>query len=59
MDTLRQPALPDGANRYRAAQEAVIAGNGHVAVILLADIRELSLMITEELGKALRGEYGE
>ena len=45
--------------KARAAQEAIIAGNAHVAVILLADIREMSLAISEELGKALRGEYGE
>jgi len=29
-----------------------------VAMILLGDVRELSLKTTEQLGAALRGEYG-
>lgn len=43
--------------RARAAQEAVIDGNANLAIVLLADVRELSARSTEQLGAALRGEY--
>lgn len=45
--------------KLRAAQMAVIGGNASLAVVLLADVRELSLRNTEQLGAALRGEYEE
>ena len=43
--------------RAREAQEAIIKGNAGVAMMLLSDVRELSLRSTEQLGAALRGEY--
>jgi len=43
--------------RAREAQEAIIKGNTGVAMMLLSDVRELSLRSTEQLGAALRGEY--
>lgn len=45
--------------KAREAQAALVAGNHGLALILLADVRELSLGNTEQLGAALRGEYGE
>ena len=45
--------------KARDAQAALIAGNAGVALMLLGDVRELSLRNTEQLGAALRGEYGE
>ena len=43
----------------RDAQAALVAGNPGLAMMLLGDVRELSLRNTEQLGAALRGEYGE
>ena len=43
----------------REAQAALVAGNPGLAMMLLGDVRELSLRNTEQLGAALRGEYGE
>ncbi len=45
--------------KAREAQAALVSGNTGVALILLGDVRELSLRNTEQLGAALRGEYGE
>ena len=45
--------------RAREAQQALVGGNIGVAMMLLSDVRELSLRNTEQLGAALRGEYGE
>jgi hypothetical protein len=45
--------------KAREAQQAIINGNAHMAMILLGDIREISLRTSEQLGGALRGEYGE
>ena len=45
--------------KAREAQLALVEGQMGVAMILLGDIRELSLKTTEQLGAALRGEYGE
>lgn len=45
--------------RAREAQQALVGGNVGVAMMLLSDVRELSLRNTEQLGAALRGEYGE
>ena len=45
-------------SRAREAQAAMLAGNAGLAVVLLGDVRELSLRNTEQLGAALRGEYG-
>jgi hypothetical protein len=44
--------------KAREAQQALVDGKPGVAMILLADVRELSLKTTEQLGAALRGEYG-
>lgn len=44
--------------KAREAQAAMLAGNAGLAVVLLGDVRELSLRNTEQLGAALRGEYG-
>lgn len=41
----------------REAQAALVAGNPGLAMMLLGDVRELSLRNTEQLGAALRGEY--
>jgi len=43
--------------RAREAQEAIIKGNAGLAMMLISDVRELSLRSTEQLGAALRGEY--
>ena len=43
--------------KAREAQQALVDGMPGVAMILLADVRELSLKTTEQLGAALRGEY--
>ena len=43
--------------KAREAQQALFDGKPGVAMILLADVRELSLKTTEQLGAALRGEY--
>ena len=43
--------------RAREAQQALAGGNVGVAMMLLSDVRELSLRNTEQLGAALRGEY--
>jgi len=43
--------------KAREAQQALVDGKSGVAMILLADVRELSLKTTEQLGAALRGEY--
>lgn len=45
--------------KAREAQAALVAGNSGLAMMLLGDVRELSLRNTEQLGAALRGEYGE
>lgn len=45
--------------KAREAQAALVAGNPGLAMMLLGDVRELSLRTTEQLGAALRGEYGE
>ena len=45
--------------KAREAQQALVDGRIGVAMILLGDVRELSLKQTEQLGAALRGEYGE
>ena len=45
--------------KEREAQQALANGEMGVAMILLGDVRELSLKQTEQLGAALRGEYGE
>lgn len=44
--------------KAREAQAALVAGNPGLAMMLLGDVRELSLRTTEQLGAALRGEYG-
>jgi len=56
-DVLAREATLRG--RARDAQEALVAGNAGLAMMLLGDVRELSLRNTEQLGAALRGEYGE
>jgi hypothetical protein len=43
--------------KAREAQQALVGGNMGVAMILLGDVRELSLQTSEQLGAALRGEY--
>lgn len=43
----------------REAQVALTKGNASLAMIYMMDVRELSLRTTEQLGAALRGEYGE
>jgi len=45
--------------KAREAQAALVAGNPGLAMMLLGDVRELSLRTTEQLGAALSGEYGE
>lgn len=45
--------------KAREAQQALVDGRVGVAMILLGDVRELSLKTSEQLGAALRGEYGE
>lgn len=45
--------------KAREAQQALVDGKAGVAMILMADVRELSLKTSEQLGAALRGEYGE
>jgi hypothetical protein len=45
--------------KAREAQQALVDGRIGVAMILLGDVRELSLKTTEQLGAALRGEYRE
>jgi 2-oxo-4-hydroxy-4-carboxy--5-ureidoimidazoline (OHCU) decarboxylase len=43
--------------RMRAAQLALVNGNPNLAMVFMADARELSLRSTEKMGAALRGEY--
>lgn len=43
--------------KARQAQQALVDGKAGVAMILMADVRELSLQTSEQLGKALLGEY--
>lgn len=43
--------------RTREAMAALLDGNSGLALLLMGDVRELSLRTTEQLGAALRGEY--